>query len=143
MQAIKGIPQEEVQLATKFGSVISADGQFCRRGDPEWVRESCEGSLKRLGVDYIDLYYQHCLDPTVPIEITVHNMQLTVPPDPSFLAQFSIQEIQLPGQFKLRCYSCTSWLATSSLSTILWGEDQTWADGGNLNEIIMLNRWGR
>jgi hypothetical protein len=143
VQAIKGIPQEEVQLATKFGSVISADGQFCRRGDPEWVRESCEGSLKRLGVDYIDLYYQHCLDPTVPIEITVRNMQLTVPPDPSFLAQFSIQEIQLPGQFKLRCYSCTSWLATSSLSTILWGEDQTWANGGNLNEIIMLHRWGR
>jgi len=55
-----------------------------------------------MGVDYIDLYYQHRLDP-VPIEITVRNMQLPVPPDSSFLAQFSIQEIQLPGQFKLRC----------------------------------------
>ncbi len=67
------------------------------------MRESCEGSLKRLGVDYIHLYYQHRLDPTVPIEITVRNRQLPVTPDPSFLAQFSIQEIQLPGQFKLRC----------------------------------------
>lgn len=41
------------------------------RGDPEWVRSACEGSLKRLGVDYIDLYYQHRVDNKVPIEITV------------------------------------------------------------------------
>ncbi len=75
-QAVKGIPREKVQIATKFGNVISADGQWGVRGDPEWVRESCEGSLKRLGVDYIDLYYQHRLDPKVPIEITVRSMQL-------------------------------------------------------------------
>jgi aryl-alcohol dehydrogenase-like predicted oxidoreductase len=103
VQAIKGIPREKVQVATKFGYVVSEDGQLGLRGDPEWVREACEGSLKRLGVDYIDLYYQHRLDSTVPIEITVCNMQLPVPLDPSFLAQFSIQEIQLPGQVKQRC----------------------------------------
>ncbi len=83
--------------------MVSADGQLGVRGDPKWVREACEGRLKRLGVVYIDLYYQHRLDPTVPIEITVCNMQLPVPLDPSFLAQFSMQEIQLPGQFKQRC----------------------------------------
>jgi aryl-alcohol dehydrogenase-like predicted oxidoreductase len=93
-QAIKGIPREKVQIATKFGNVISADGQWGVRGDPEWVRESCEGSLKRLGVDYVDLYYQHRLDPKVPIEITVRSMQLPAS-GPSFFAQISIQEIQL------------------------------------------------
>jgi aryl-alcohol dehydrogenase-like predicted oxidoreductase len=77
-KAVKGIPREKVQIATKFANVISADGQWGVRGDPEWVRESCEGSLKRLGVDYIDLYYQHRLDPKVPIEITVGEMKKLV-----------------------------------------------------------------
>jgi aryl-alcohol dehydrogenase-like predicted oxidoreductase len=69
-QAIKGI-RDKVEIATKFGNVISADGQWGVRADPEWVRESCEGSLKRLQIDFIDLYYLHRLDPTVPIEISV------------------------------------------------------------------------
>jgi diketogulonate reductase-like aldo/keto reductase len=69
-QAIKGI-RDKVEIATKFGNVISADGQWGVRADPEWVRESCEGSLKRLQIDCIDLYYLHRLDPTVPIEISV------------------------------------------------------------------------
>lgn len=77
-QAVKGIPREKIQIGTKFGNVISADGEFGVRGDPEWVRESCEGSLKRLGVDYIDIYYQHRLDPKVPIEITVGAMKKLV-----------------------------------------------------------------
>jgi aryl-alcohol dehydrogenase-like predicted oxidoreductase len=68
-QAIKGI-QEKVQLATKFG-VLFVGGSFQIRGDPEWVRTACEASLKRLGVEYIDLYYQHRVDTKVPIEITV------------------------------------------------------------------------
>jgi aryl-alcohol dehydrogenase-like predicted oxidoreductase len=64
--------REKVQLATKFG--ISPD---CKEvhGDPAYVRAACEGSLKRLGVDYIDLYYQHRIDTTVPIEVTVHHMR--------------------------------------------------------------------
>lgn len=59
-----------MQLATKFG-VKYDSGTRTIRGDPEYVRSSCEASLKRLDVDYIDLYYQHRVDPKVPIEITV------------------------------------------------------------------------
>jgi aryl-alcohol dehydrogenase-like predicted oxidoreductase len=62
--------REKVQLATKFG-VLSVGGSLQVRGDPEWVRTACEASLKRLGVEYIDLYYQHRVDTKVPIEITV------------------------------------------------------------------------
>jgi aryl-alcohol dehydrogenase-like predicted oxidoreductase len=70
-QAIKGI-REKVQLATKFG-IVSEDkmNTLTLKGDPEWVRMACEGSLKRLDVDYIDLYYLHRVDRKVPIEITV------------------------------------------------------------------------
>jgi len=67
-QAIKGM-WDKVQLATKFGFVTGES--LLIRGDPEWVRTACEGSLKRLDVEYIDLYYQHCIDAKVPIEVTV------------------------------------------------------------------------
>ncbi|KAH8947504.1 hypothetical protein BDL97_11G045000 [Sphagnum fallax] len=76
-KAIKGI-REKVQIATKFGGTFDANGQYIVRGDPEWVRSACEGSLKRLGVDYIDLYYQHRVDNKVPIEITVREMKKLV-----------------------------------------------------------------
>ncbi len=68
-QAIKGM-REKVQLATKFGIILGQEGVQIR-GDPEWVRTACEASLKRLDVEYIDLYYQHRVDTKVPIEITV------------------------------------------------------------------------
>ncbi len=62
-------------LATKFGNMRNAEGQFLGiNGRPEYVRASCEGSLKRLGVECIDLYYQHRVDPNVPIEETVGAM---------------------------------------------------------------------
>ena len=70
-QAIAG-RRDRVVLATKFGIVRGSDPQARGvNGRPEYVRASCEGSLKRLGVDHIDLYYQHRVDPTVPIEDTV------------------------------------------------------------------------
>ncbi|AJY76663.1 aldo/keto reductase [Paenibacillus beijingensis] len=73
-QAIKD-RRGEVVLATKFGNMRSADGAFLGvNGRPEYVRSACEASLKRLGVDYIDLYYQHRVDPNVPIEETVGAM---------------------------------------------------------------------
>lgn len=50
---------------------MSDDGQYGAKGNPEYARECCEASLKRLGVDYIDLYYQHRVDTSVPIEDTV------------------------------------------------------------------------
>jgi aryl-alcohol dehydrogenase-like predicted oxidoreductase len=71
VQAIEGI-RNKVQLATKFGAV-NEDGELKVRGDPEYVRSACEASLKRLDVECIDLYYQHRVDSTVPIEITVRN----------------------------------------------------------------------
>jgi aryl-alcohol dehydrogenase-like predicted oxidoreductase len=67
--------REEVVLATKFGNVRSEDGGFHGvRGDPEYVRQACDASLRRLGVEAIDLYYQHRVDPEVPIEETVGAM---------------------------------------------------------------------
>jgi aryl-alcohol dehydrogenase-like predicted oxidoreductase len=72
--AIKG-RREEVVLATKFGNVRGADGSFLGiSGRPEYVRSACEASLRRLGVETIDLYYQHRVDPEVPIEETVGAM---------------------------------------------------------------------
>jgi aryl-alcohol dehydrogenase-like predicted oxidoreductase len=66
-----------VQLATKFG-ISYADGKREIRGDPAYVRASCEASLKRLDVDCIDLYYQHRIDTRVPIEVTIGEMKKLV-----------------------------------------------------------------
>ncbi len=67
--------RDGVVLATKFGNVRGADGSFLGvNGRPEYVRQCCDASLKRLGVDHIDLYYQHRVDRTVPIEETVGAM---------------------------------------------------------------------
>ncbi len=71
-RAIKGI-RNKIILATKFGNVRLADGPGAN-GKPEYVIEACEKSLKRLGVDVIDLYYQHRVDPAVPIEDTIGAM---------------------------------------------------------------------
>ncbi len=69
----------EVVLATKFGNVRGADGAFLGiNGRPEYVRQCCDASLRRLGVDSIDLYYQHRVDQTVPIEETVGAMSQLV-----------------------------------------------------------------
>ena len=68
--------RDEVVLATKFGNVRGEDGSFRGvNGRPEYVREACDGSLSRLGVDHIDLYYQHRVDPDTPIEETVGAMK--------------------------------------------------------------------
>lgn len=66
--------REEVQVATKFGVKFGAGEDALKaevHGEPEYVRACCEASLKRLDVDYIDLYYVHRIDTKVPIEITV------------------------------------------------------------------------
>ena len=66
--------RNEVLLATKFGIVRGSDGSRSINGKAEYVRRACEASLKRLGVDTIDLYYQHRVDPDTPIEETVGAM---------------------------------------------------------------------
>ncbi len=72
-RAIRG-RRDRVTLATKFGNQRFPDGTSRVNGRPEYVREACDASLGRLGVDHIDLYYQHRVDPTVPIEETVGAM---------------------------------------------------------------------
>ncbi|MGH7509574.1 MAG: aldo/keto reductase [Gemmatimonadales bacterium] len=73
-RAIRG-RRERVVLATKFGNQRGEDGSFLGvNGRPDYVRASCDASLQRLGVDHIDLYYQHRVDRTVPIEETVGAM---------------------------------------------------------------------
>ncbi len=67
--------RDEVVLATKFGNMRAPDGSFLGvNGRPEYVRSACDASLQRLGVDHIDLYYQHRVDRQVPIEETVGAM---------------------------------------------------------------------
>lgn len=66
---MKGGMREKVELATKFG--ITFHGKIEMHGDPGYVRAACESSLKQLGIDCIDLYYQHRVDIRVPIEVTV------------------------------------------------------------------------
>ncbi|HXO31652.1 MAG TPA: aldo/keto reductase [Candidatus Acidoferrales bacterium] len=74
-RAIKG-KRDKIVLATKFGIVRDPANPAVRgvNGKPDYVRRSCEGSLKRLGVESIDLYYQHRVDPDTPIEETVGSM---------------------------------------------------------------------
>lgn len=77
-RAIKG-RRDEVVLATKFGNMRGEAGEFLGvNGRPEYVRAACEGSLRRLNVETIDLYYQHRVDPNTPIEETVGEMSRLV-----------------------------------------------------------------
>jgi aryl-alcohol dehydrogenase-like predicted oxidoreductase len=72
-RALRG-RRDRVVLASKFGQTQNPGGANGVNGRPEYVREACEASLKRLGVEVIDLYYQHRVDPSVPIEETVGAM---------------------------------------------------------------------
>lgn len=68
--------RDQVVLATKFGNERGEDGSFLGvNGKPEYIRSACDASLSRLGIDYIDLYYQHRVDPETPIEETVGAMK--------------------------------------------------------------------
>jgi aryl-alcohol dehydrogenase-like predicted oxidoreductase len=71
---VLGPHRDKVIIATKFGIVRAADGTRSINGRPEYVRAACDASLKRLGIDTIDLYYQHRVDPNTPIEETVGAM---------------------------------------------------------------------
>src|SRR5260221_10459665 len=73
-KALAGGWRDKVVLATKFGQTQKPGGANGVDGSPAYVKEACDASLKRLGVDVIDLYYQHRVDPSVPIEETVGAM---------------------------------------------------------------------
>jgi len=66
--------RKDIFLCTKFGNLRDAEGKPTVRGDKEWVKQACKESLERLGIDQIDLYYQHRVDPKVPVEETVQAM---------------------------------------------------------------------
>ncbi|KAJ9555871.1 LOW QUALITY PROTEIN: hypothetical protein OSB04_010485 [Centaurea solstitialis] len=76
-KALKGGVRAKVELATKFG-IKSENGNFGICGHPSYVRSACEASLKRLEIDCIDLYYQHRIDTSVPIEITMGELKKLV-----------------------------------------------------------------
>ncbi|BAF26529.2 Os10g0419100, partial [Oryza sativa Japonica Group] len=77
-KALKQLPREKVQVATKFGIAgFDANGMLVK-GTPDYVRACCEASLERLAVDYIDLYYQHRIDQSVPIEETMGELKKLV-----------------------------------------------------------------
>ncbi|XP_072974387.1 probable aldo-keto reductase 2 [Typha angustifolia] len=76
-KALQGGVREKMELATKFG-ISFADGKRVIRGDPAYVRAACEASLRRLGVDFVDLYYQHRVDNNVPIEVTMGELKKLV-----------------------------------------------------------------
>jgi diketogulonate reductase-like aldo/keto reductase len=102
-EAIAG-RRDEVVVATKFGNVRGENGERLGiRGDAEYVRKSCEDSLRRLGVDHIDLYYQHRVDAEVPIEETVGAMP------------FRPSSRSGPATPRTRCCQpCASWGSASS-----------------------------
>lgn len=77
-KALKHLPRQKIQLATKFGIVRIAPTGVQVNGTPGYVRSSCEASLKRLNVEYIDLYYQHRVDTSVPIEDTMGELKKLV-----------------------------------------------------------------
>ncbi|XVF06302.1 hypothetical protein REPUB_Repub06bG0035600 [Reevesia pubescens] len=77
-KALQQLPREKVQLATKFGIAKKDSGGVIVNGTPEYVRASVEASLKRLDVEYIDLYYQHRVDTNTPIEDTMEELKKLV-----------------------------------------------------------------
>ncbi|KAH9754017.1 Aldo ket red domain-containing protein [Citrus sinensis] len=77
-KALKELPRENIQVATKFGFVELGFTSVIVKGTPEYVRSCCEASLRRLDVEYIDLYYQHRVDTSVPIEETIGEMKKLV-----------------------------------------------------------------
>ncbi|XP_038877221.1 probable aldo-keto reductase 1 [Benincasa hispida] len=76
-KAFKQLPREKVQIATKFG-ITRIGSSMTVNGTPEYVRSCCEASLKRLDIDYIDLYYQHRTDTSIPIEETMSELKKLV-----------------------------------------------------------------
>src|SRR6188768_1306116 len=77
-KALKGAWRAKAIVATKFGQVKLPDGKQGVDGTPDYVAKACEASLKRLGIEVIDLYYQHRVDPNTPIEDTVGAMKRLV-----------------------------------------------------------------
>jgi len=117
-QAIRG-RREEVVLATKFGIVRDSQGGWIGvNGRPEYVRQCCEASLKRLGLERIDLYYQHRVDPDTPIEETVGAMVRLV--EEGKVAHLGLSEAA-PGTIRRAAAVCP--IAALQTEYSLWSRD--------------------
>jgi aryl-alcohol dehydrogenase-like predicted oxidoreductase len=112
--------RDRVVLATKFGIVRDPNDPTKRgiSGRPEYVRQACEGSLKRLGTDHIDLYYQHRVDPTVPIEETVGEMGRLV--EEGKVRYLGLSE---PGPGTIRRAQATHPIAAVQTEYSLWSRE--------------------
>jgi len=111
--------RDEVVVATKFGNVRGENGERLGvRGDPEYVRQACEASLQRLGIERIDLYYQHRVDPKVPIEETVGAMS-------ELVGQGKVAELGLSeaGPETIRRAHATHPIAALQTEYSLWSRD--------------------
>ncbi|XP_051129304.1 probable aldo-keto reductase 1 [Andrographis paniculata] len=78
LQALKALPREQIQLSSKFGIILPNINEVQVKGSPAYLRQCIEASLKRLDVDYIDLYYPHRIDPSMPIEETMGKLKKLV-----------------------------------------------------------------
>ncbi len=115
--ALKG-KRDKIVLATKFGNRGGKDGKFAD-GRPEFVVESCDASLKRLGVEVIDLYYQHRIDPAVPIEDTVGAMKRLVEAGKVRALGLCEAEAATPSAAPTRCIRSPP-CRTNSRCSIAW-----------------------
>jgi aryl-alcohol dehydrogenase-like predicted oxidoreductase len=116
-RAVKG-RREKVVLATKFGNIRLPDGSPGANGRPDYVAQCCEASLERLGVETIDLYYIHRVDPTVPIEDTVGAMARLV--QQGKVRHLGISEA---AQATLRRAHATHPMAALQMEYSLWTRD--------------------
>jgi hypothetical protein len=118
--------RHDIVLATKFGIVRTMDPAVrAVNGRPEYVKQSCDGSLKRLGVDYIDLYYQHRVDPDVPIRSAGRIASIRS----RHCKRNTRSGPETPRRkFFLRCVNS----ASDSFRIVLWAEDFSQADSGSL-----------
>jgi aryl-alcohol dehydrogenase-like predicted oxidoreductase len=116
-QALKG-KRDQVVLATKFGNTRKPDGTPDVNGRPDYVPQACDASLKRLGVEAIDLYYLHRVDPSVPIEDTVGAMARLI--ERGKVRQIGLSEAAAPT---LRRAHATHPIAALQTEYSLWTRD--------------------
>ncbi|GJV04954.1 gypsy type transposase [Tanacetum coccineum] len=133
--------RDKVQLATKFG-IRRTDGQVDACGDPAYVRACCEASLKRLGVDCIDLYYVHRIDTRVPIEITVRNFEClelgNPPPKPTdFNAEHYAMLVAHPAPFRNGTFWSSApyrFAPVRSIASLELSVNRLFDEGGSRNQ---------
>ncbi|GLT78606.1 hypothetical protein SLA2020_501350 [Shorea laevis] len=120
-KALKQLPREKVQLATKFGIVRSEGFKFGVKGTPEYVRKCCEASLKRLDVDYIDLYYQHRVDTSVPIEDTMGELKKLV--EEGKIKYIGLSEASVDIAFRIRRAHAVHPITALQMEYSLWSRE--------------------